>query len=285
MATQLKEQEAETLEEAVEGGEAAAEGVEDTTEELEEEQAPSERDWEAEAREHGWTGKDEFKGDPDKWVDAETFVKRADEVMPFLKKQNTALKREIADVKREMGKAKEFFSKAEQRAYERAVKDLEARHDKAVESGDVDESRRIRAEMNDLKPAEVPSAEYDIDENQAREVIAKWITGTPWYMADEMRTKYADIQAELLAKEHGDLRGFPGGIDAALSEIEKRVERKYETKKKPSAVSNGGNAPAPKKGGRTVNDLPPDAKRQCLKWDANGLVKKEDYLKSYQWDD
>jgi hypothetical protein len=52
------------------------------------------RDFDAEAREHGWRPKDEFPGDAAKWVDAETFMKRADEVMPLLKAQNARLKRD-----------------------------------------------------------------------------------------------------------------------------------------------------------------------------------------------
>ena len=46
-----------------------------------EQQTEQPRDIEAEARKHGWRPKEEFKGDPARWTDAETFVKRADEVM------------------------------------------------------------------------------------------------------------------------------------------------------------------------------------------------------------
>jgi len=249
---------------------------------------PQQRDYEAEARAHGWTSKEEFKGDPARWVDAETFAKRADEVMPFLQKQNKALKREIDDLKRNMKQFADFSSKAEERAYNRALADLQARHDEAVESGDKAAGRAILKELQDLKPAPKPETgkepEGDVLE-QRREAFFDWLPANPWYSeANSPKKLYADMLADRLADKHGgQLEDYPGGYAAMLAEITTQVERKFADPK-PNPVNNGGNRQAANGGAKTWNDLPPAAKAQ-----ADRFVKtipgfsREKYLKDYDW--
>lgn len=241
------------------------------------------RDFESEARKHGWTPKEEFKGDPHKWVDAETFVKRADEVMPFLQKQNKALKREIDDLKRTMKQAQDFYTKAEQRAYKQALADLEARHAEAVETGDVAAAKKVMADMRDLENDFAPAPANDepvFDERQARAELAEWVEKTGWYGPDEQRTKYADMQADLM----GPAKDWPGGQKAWLAELESRVERKF-TAPKPAVANPGGSRPGARGGAKSYADLPADAKRQC-----DRFVKiipgftREQFVKDYQWD-
>lgn len=240
-----------------------------------------ERDYEAEARHHGWTPKEDFRGDPARWVDAETFIKRADEVMPFLKKQNAALKREIDDMKREFKRASKHFSETEERAYQRALTELERRHDEAVEAGDVAESKRIRKEMAELKPQTNDEQSDQPDPAQLRKELNEWIAENEWYVLDDDKRKYADLQAQLM----GPAGEWEGGNKAYLAELGRRVEKKFSTtEKKPSPTNGGGNRESKGKSGRTLNDLPAIARAQAVKWDKQGIVKIEDYLKTYEWD-
>jgi hypothetical protein len=250
--------------------------------------SPAPRDYEAEARQHGWTPKDDFRGDAAKWVDAETFVKRADEVMPFLKKQNAALKREMDDLKRTMKQFQAFASKAEERAYTRAMTDLQARHDEAVETGDVAGARKVMKEITELK-ADVPAAPTGSADDpaadapaDAQQQVKRWIDSSPYYMADEAKTRYADLQSDDLIKEHGALHRFPGGLEAALKEIDARVSRKFADK--PPVQNAGGGNRGGAKGGRSYADLPPEAKRQCDRFVKSipGFTK-EQYVKDYSW--
>lgn len=244
---------------------------------------PQQRDYEAEARAHGWTPKDDFKGDTSKWVDAETFAKRADEVMPFLKKQNGALKRELDDLKRTVKQASAFYEKAEERAYTRALSDLEAKHAAAVETGDVKAASAAVKEMRELEAdavANKPAAETPADDAAERKKITDWIEVTPWYGPDEQRTKYADVVADNL----GPALKYPGGTEAWLGELERRVERKF-AEKKPSPVAGGGNRPSGAAGTHSFNDLPAAAKAQCDRFIKQGVIKdRAQYVKDYQWD-
>lgn len=259
----------------------------DVTEVAEGDSTSPERDYEAEARRHGWTPKDDFKGDQSKWVDAETFVKRADEVMPFLKKQNGALKREVDDLKRQMRKAADFFSKAEERAYKQALADIEQKHAEAVEMGDVAAAKRAVGEMRDLekefaqdteafKPADETVDKADPE--TLRKELNDWIDANDWYVLDEKKRTYADLQAERM----GPAEQWPEGRKAWFDELAKRVDSKFSGRP-PVQTNAGGNRPSPK-GGKTFADLPPEAKKLCDKWVANGLIKsRDDYVKSYDW--
>ena len=50
---------------------------------------------EQEARNLGWVPQEEFRGDPGKWVDAETFVERGHTIMPILKSNNKKLEEQL----------------------------------------------------------------------------------------------------------------------------------------------------------------------------------------------
>jgi len=240
------------------------------------------RDYEAEARHHGWTPRDEFKGDESKWVDAETFVKRADEVMPFLKKQNSALKREIDDMKRTMKQFQEYHSKTEQRAYQQALADIEARHTEAVEMGDTQAAKRaiedMRAVEKDYNAGKPETPDVD-DQETRRQELAEWVEETGWYGIDEAKTKYADLQASLM----GLADNWPGGQKAWLAELAKRTERKFADAK-PTQANPGGGRPSPKGGAKGYADLPADAKRQCDRFVKTipGFTR-EQYVKDFQW--
>lgn len=239
------------------------------------------RDFEAEARQHGWTPKDGFKGDAAKWVDAETFVKRADEVMPFLKKQNVGLKREIEDLKKQIKQASAHFSKAEERAYNRALAELDAKHTEAVESGDVAGARKVVKDMEALKAeaVEQPAEEKPEDAAKTRREFTAWVEANDWYVLDDKKRAYADLQADTM----GPATEWEGGQQAWLAEIKRRTDKRF-AEPKPNPVNGGGNRSAPSAGGKTWNDLPPAAKALADKWVKSGLLKSRDeYVASYDW--
>lgn len=258
------------------------------------EQQTASRDFEAEAQKHGWTPKDEFKGDPGRWIDAETFVKRADEVMPLLKKKTEAQDREIADLKKQMKRATDFFSKAEERAYERAVNDLKTRQREAVASGDTQAFDDLDKEISDLKK-DLPKAETPkVTKEEAMEALEDWRDENPWYdranlasateemiaariYADRMMDKHVAKTADMLPADY-------------FKFIEGLVFEKYPSiKAKPARSKPTSDVAAPtngrvRSGGKSFVDLPPEAQRACDKWVRQGIIKsREDYVKSYDW--
>lgn len=245
-------------------------------------------DYEAEARKMGWTPKDEFKGDPNHHIDAETFYTRAVEFMPIAKATIKKLSNKIDQMEREQKKASEFFSKSEERAYHRALEDLRAKQEAAVESGDIEafraadkEADKLRSEMG--KPA---IDKPEVDEKERATSFGEWMEANPWYVMNEKLAAYTDAQAQIIVTAKG------GILDRSdLDELAEKVKAKFPSafedddttpKQKRSPVEGAGNRPA-QRGGKTLADLPPEARAQAIKWDKQGVCKTADYLKNYQW--
>lgn len=247
-----------------------------------------ERDHDADARQHGWVPKDEFKGDPNRWVDAETFNTRADEVMPLLKKQNEHLKRELADVKKSTRRIVDHFEKDRQRL----LSELEAKMEKAVEVGDVAGFKSLQKESADLAK-EAPTPEYTRAE--ALEAFDAFRDANPWFDRGNLGSA-TDTEKDALAyyyrmEEKHMERTKDLAPAAFFALIEGLVKEKYPSilakaprQKPPSDVAGATNGRQPGPRGKGFNDLPPEAQRAADKWIKQGLIKdRAAYLASYDW--
>lgn len=251
------------------------------------------RDFDAEAREHGWRPKDEFLGDPSKWVDAEAFVKRADEVMPLLKAQNAKLKRDFDALRKDLKRAAAHFEGAEKRAFDRAKSELETRIEAAIETGDLEGGRAALKEIGELRPVgdEVPQQHT---KEEAEEALDAFREEHSWYdKANLANASEVEINARLYfdrmvdknierTKELAPADFFKLITDMTLDKYP-ALKGKPSRVKPTSAVEAGGRGPSGKRG-NTFDDLPDGAKRQCDRFVANGIIKtREDYVKTYDW--
>lgn len=248
------------------------------------EQQSEARNYEAEARELGWRPKDEFTGDESRWTDAETFVRKGETMLPLIKKENAHLKRELADLKKTVARASEHFSKAEERAYSRAIADLEARHEQAVEVGDVAAAKAVAKEMRELGNDAKEQAGAAVPEAEVTEALIEWRAANPWYDAGGIKKDYADLMAE---KHKAKTASLPPAefFQLIADEVAKKFPDIKEARKKPPSPVEGGGMNRPRTGQRSFSDLPAQAQQMCDKWVRQGIIKsREDYVKSYQWD-
>lgn len=236
------------------------------------------RDFEAEAREHGWTDKTEFKGDEARWVDAETFMKRADEMMPLLKAQNQRLKRDLDGMKKDLRKATAHFEGAEKRAFDRAKAELETRIEAAIESGDLEAGRAALKEMDALKPDDAPQ---EHTKEEATEALDAFREENPWYdRANLANAPEIDINARLFFDRMIDRHIektktlAPAEFFAMVTDL--TLEKYPQLKSKPartkpaSAVEAGSGGP--RRGtAKTWDNIPPGAKRQYERFIAKGI--------------
>jgi hypothetical protein len=82
------------------------------TQELEDQRAAQQAiEIEGRAKMQGWVPKDEFKGDPTKWINADEFVKRADHMMPILKSVNKKLEGQVVDLNRKLSQTQDMVQK------------------------------------------------------------------------------------------------------------------------------------------------------------------------------
>lgn len=124
------------------------------------------------ARANGWKPRREFRGDPEKWTPADVFIARGFDTPAILSNRNKMLSAQVEDLRTQLGGTNERIEEAvstiktltqmnrsaEQRAYDRARKELKTEMEQAVEAGDTAKWRLLDAERETLeatKPAAV----------------------------------------------------------------------------------------------------------------------------------
>jgi len=226
------------------------------------------------ARKQGWTPKEDFKGDEDKWVDAETFVERGKEINSILRKNNERLEEKLERMSESVEKFSKYHEETEKRAYENAKKDLEKQAVKAVEEGDVEAYTEIKQQQDDLVAPEMEQQQVSND------AFNDWLKNNQWYSNDRELQIMADGYGQLCSEQ-----GLSG--ESLYAEVSKRVMARAPDKfgKKESQQSvEEGSAP-PKQGGKSFSDLPKDAQSVCKEFmrDIPGFTEKQ-YLKDYDWE-
>ncbi len=267
----------------------------DTEADVEQQTETGERDYDAEARAMGWRPQEEFSGDPKQFIDAKTFVERGEQFLPILKAQNKNLLSKVKQQDRVIAEVREYLTKVEQTAYDRAVRDLKARQIEAVETGDVQAFRQIDEQLNDLnKAAAAKKPEPSGDAETLQEALIEWRVENPWYNpeARDTETKLMSDYADLVARKLGARETVGMEPREYLDAIAERVRERF-----PKAFAKPGTAPAGKSpraeaptrgsgkpGGKTFADLPVDAQKQADRFVKMGVLKsRDDYVKSYAW--
>lgn len=187
---------------------------------------------EQEARNMGWVPQEDFRGNPDHWVDAEEFVLRGQTVMPILKKNNERLSRQVltsqqkigtletqlADTRKAMERLEAHYTEANKRAVETAKAQLRAELKTAVEDRDVDRELEIRDQLDDLKVREkaleaepakpvAKTPEPGSPEDKISPEFREWNAENPWFNKDVKKTKLISRIAEDLRDDGTDLKG------------------------------------------------------------------------------
>jgi hypothetical protein len=255
-------------------------------------------DMEARALEMGWRPQEEFKGDPTRWVDAETYVTRGESLAPLLKAQKEKLERDVARLSRELGEARdaiagsqeaikgleEFYTTETKRQVEKARLDLRAQIKSARDSGDVDteleaqeELTRLNAAEREAKEAPPPPKKADAPPPPTPEYLA-WQAENPWFLEDSKKARRGFLIATELKEDNPTLSGkaFYDALDKLL--VSEGVKEGRRTT--PSKVEGGGDLGG-ERGERagSFDDLPSDVKAVCDR-QGKSLVGKDARFKT-----
>ena len=244
-----------------------------------------ERNYEEEAKAQGWKPEAEFNGDPEKWTDAKTFVEKGEKIAGILKSRVERLEDRLENAERanrEFGKYTKKQLEREKAKSQERIAELEARLAKAVTDGDGQAFTQLNNEIN----AERQNVPRDTDPNiEQQRVSEDWLKANPWYNTDADLQIYADGLAERVAGE-----GYQGR--AYFNEITERVKARFPEKfenpnrKRANGVEDAGEIETKdSKQARTYENLPADAKAACDDFVSQGFISKEDYVKSYEWDE
>jgi len=262
----------------------------------------SERNWEAEAKEMGWVPQDQFKGDPEKWRPADEFVRRGEDILPIVRKQNEKLHGELKELRETNERMSRMFEKTlarERGEAERRIEALKAESRLAVKAGDDAKADQIDQQIESLKQEakEAPKAktyadfpeDYQPTEDSPEHnaLRAGFMAANPWMVEEPDMADYAVRVSELNAAANPGI-GFKANMKAVEAAVRKKFPAYFGGMKEPAAnghaaVDVGGSFP----GAQPATDplvakLPREAVAQMKRDIAAKLYKTEkDWAKAY----
>lgn len=242
----------------------------------------------------GWADKPDFKGAPDKWVDAKTYVENGEQSLPILRERMRTMERSLADSTKANKDYREFAEKAEERAYKRAKTELEAKVKQTAKAGDDEGAAAAATELVELERDHATATAASKDKPDPE--FDAWVKQHGWY--DEKSAAFdADLALEAEAeafklRKKGDKREGTVFLDAVADAVKKRFPDRFVNprRKNGSGVENaGGDAGSGGGGGGSKkgwDSLPPQAKKDGERFIKQGLVKdKATYAEQYHAQD
>lgn len=222
---------------------------------------------EALAAELGWSPKDKWRGDPDEWKPAASFLKTTVEI-------NKSRGREIKSLNERLDRIARTTAQITDQALERQRGELETKYREAVDENDYDAARKIGQKIDALKPDNTPDPEV-------RDFVSR---NGEWYNVDPDATAIAFN----VAQRHADQgKSAAEQLEAAEAAVRKRFPEYFKDAapraKQPASVELSGSRAAghTKRGPKGFNDLPPEAKTAALDFEKRGRTTKDEYAKLY----
>jgi len=224
-----------------------------------------------EAKADGWAEKDQWRGPPELWVDADEFVRRKNTVLPLLRKENQKLHDQLAATQTDLQGIKqnmqEFVQYQQQQTLAKLAeqrKQLLAERREADQAGDdqrvvaieeqLEENAEAKAAAKVTKPADTGGNKLPPEPPE----LASWRAANPWFGTDDVKTGLAMGLGREAVKKGLTGQAYFDHINAGMKAI--YAPPLAESKSEGGGPSGNG---APKGGTGKYASLPSDAKAQC----------------------
>lgn len=237
----------------------------------------------------GWTPKDQFKGDPDKWRPADEFVERGENMLPIVRATVKKQEREIAELKQAMKQFGEYHNQTEKRAYDAALATLREQRAAAIALGDGATFEKLDDKIEELRKEvdqknQVAAIKHDPEDDP---VYVEWKSKNQW-INDPKLEKFAVKMGEYL-RETGAKETGHEFLDLVGKKVKAEFPEKFENARRTNAPTVEGAGTAARKGGKSYADLPADARAACDRMTKNAYSDKPkeaaafkaEYVKSY----
>ena len=268
-----------------------------------------------EALEMGWLDKDQYKGNPDRWVDAETFVEKGKHILPIITKNNERLQGQVNSILLENQKLQEalkdsresvtaleeYHTEETTRRVEKARKDLLESLKQAKRDQNIDAEVEISEELRQLDLAREPDHRAERadgtgkgekpskkngaagDPVELSEDFKQWCADNPWFGKDADRTKIAWAVARDLRERGDPLLGRPF-MDKVVEETAKTIKRLGGSSIPSRVESSRGGGNGNRAGGKTFSDLPAEAQEACHKFNSRLVGDNRRYKTVGDWE-
>jgi hypothetical protein len=243
---------------------------------------------EQQAYKEGWRAKDEFEGDPLKWVPADEFMRRKPlfQRIDDLKSENFHTRRELQEVKKTMDALASHRKKVRETEYKRALDELQTARREAMEDRDFkavtdledkidevkEEKRDFERELQDQRQAAAaaPSPEY-----------VAWIKENSWYETDSEMHTDADAFGVAFLKRNPN--STPSQVyDHVTDRIRRTYPDKFQKVVKPSPVDSGRNNALQATKPKDSFQLPPEAEDICRAFVKAGIMTRAEYIEDFK---
>jgi hypothetical protein len=248
----------------------------------------------------GWIPPARFKGDPEKFIDADLYIERGETVLPIVKEQNKRLHGEVESLRAQSAQMSAALAKAQDaidqlhsvevvRAAEKARNDLKLQLAEASENNDhigvaelTDQLVRMNAEQPPVvKPAPAPAAPKPFVPDPD---LLAWQEEHTWFGKDKAKTGMALGIGQTL-REEGEKavgRAFYDKIIERMDELF-GVEKAAPVSKVEGARNGGDDRQPASRGGKTYAALPKEAKDQCAADAKNFVGPGKRYKSVAEW--
>lgn len=167
----------------------------------------------------GWVPKEDFKGDPEKWVEAGEFLRRG-ELFAKIEHQNKKIKDMDAALKM-LGQHYQQVSEVE---YQRALKDLKEQKKSALEEGDADRVIEVDEMIAQVREAKATASTAPAQPTQEiHPAFTAWQAQNPWYERNGPMRAYADALGT-------ELHASGMHPDEVLRKVSEEVRKEFASK-------------------------------------------------------
>lgn len=219
------------------------------------------------ASEMGWSPKDKWQGDPEKWKPAAEFIRTGHDI------QKT-LSRELKGVKQEVERFGRVAADITEERVRQRDEHWQNKLAEAVDAGDLDAARQASNEISKLSASKQPAAPPS--------EVADWIGKNEWFNKDPL--------AQFRAKEISDrLQHLP--VSEQLAQVERAIRKEFPehfpaaAKQPPATQTGASRKAAPSNRARGFADMPAESQQMAKDMvRRNPSVKLEDIAASY-WAD
>jgi hypothetical protein len=276
---------------------------------------------EVRARAMGWKPQNEYRGPAGHWRDAAEFVRRGEDELPIVRERYRAAERKIDELKGQLDRTTAVISELtertrtrDERAYQRAKRDLLSERDAAVEVGDTKAFRRIEAELEDLQK-EAPTVVRSGTQAAAAGAVSqpqephpdavRWAHANPLYQTDAAMAQEAHAEhirllnlepslsvTENLTRVTNILKArYPGRIEASMGQRgpapaeRQQVDGSDSNPKRaePAAVTSSAAPRGPQRvSARSFEAMPSDSKDAFYRYQKS-MSGKGQPLKKEEW--
>ena len=241
---------------------------------------------EEQARKQGWVPQAEWKGEPEKWTDADTFVERGEKIAGIATKRNRKLEDEIDTLTAQMTELQtsnaefgEFHTQTVakmRKDRESAIQAMREEKATAISEGDGGKVLKIEDDIKALEQQPVASGGSQND----------WARENTWYATDKTLKTFADGVANRLRQE-GNTQEGKAFLDEVAKETKATFPDKFKNPKRTETVTTGGSQTDETGSAvdKTFEALPADAQAACDRFVKSGIFKsREAYVRTYEWE-